>query len=246
MTNLNIIPKPRTSSGTGTSLLGSLAGAGLSKLFGPAVGQIAGKGISGIASALKSNTATSPSYTSSYSSPYTAPTSQYLAPPTLDTSYPEVPQITYDEALSRAKAYFEPQYNSAVLSQNQLAADQQKRLTQALAARGYASARGGHRQTGEGDISQSHAAALDNLKNQYDSQIGRYAGELYTGGTNDAYQQLTALLNDRNARNQAALQQYGMDLNAGLQREQMQANTQSNYYNALWNLAMMLADAGEE
>lgn len=244
MTNLNIIPKPRTSSGTGTSLLGSLAGAGLSKLFGPAAGQIAGKGISGIASALKSNAPAGSS--SPYSSPYTAPTSQYLTPPTLDTGYPEVPQITYDEALSQAKAYFEPQYNSAVLSQNQLAADQQKRLTQALAARGYASARGGHRQVGEGNITQSHAAALENLRNQYDTQIGRYAGELYTGRANDAYQQLTALLNDRNARNQAALQQYGMDLNAGLQREQMQDNRRSSDYNALWNLAMILANVGEE
>lgn len=246
MTNLDIIPKPRTTSGTGTSLLGSLAGAGLSKLFGPAVGQVAGKGISGITSALKSNTATSP-YANTYTSPYTnstAPTTPTA--PILDNDMPYVPQMTHEEAMAQARAYFEPQYNSAVLSQNQLAADQQKRLTQALAARGYANARGGHRQVGEEDISQSHAAALENLRNQYDTQIGRYAREIYTGKANDAYQRLNTLLADRDAKNQLALNRYGMDLNAGLQREQMQENRRSNDYNALWNLAMILANTGEE
>lgn len=243
MTNLDIIPKPKanTASGdTGSSLLGSLAGAALSKLFGPVVGQLAGAGVGGVSSALGNTTGGSAATSSSPSS------SAATSAPTLDTSTPYVQYPSRDEAMADARAYFEPQYNSAVLSQNQLASDQQKRLTQALAARGYASARGGHRQVGEGNITQSHAAALENLRNQYDTQIGRYAMELYSGRANDAYQKLTALLSDRNARNQAALQQYGMDLNAGLQREQMQANTQSNYYNSLWNLAMMLADAGEE
>lgn len=243
MTNLDIIPKPKanTASGdTGSSLLGSLAGAALSKLFGPVVGQLAGAGVGGVSSAL-GNTTGGNAATSSSPYSYASPTA-----PTLNTSTPYVQYPTWDESMSEAKSYFEPQYNSAVLSQNQLASDHQKRLTQALAARGYASARGGHRQTGEGDISQSHAAALENLRNQYDTQIGRYARELYTGKANDAYQRLNTLLADRDARNQAALQQYGMDLNAALQREQMQANTQSNYHNALWNLAMMLADAGEE
>jgi len=148
--------------------------------------------------------------------------------------------------MARAKAYFEPQYKSAVLSQNKLASDQQKRLTQALAARGYANARGGHRLVGEGDISQQQAMALENLRNQYDSLIGQRAMEIYSGERNDAYNKLRTLLADRDAKNQLALQQYALDLNAGLQRDQMRENSYNNRYNAIWNLAKLLADLEEE
>ena len=166
--------------------------------------------------------------------------------PTYDYSMPEVPSITWEDAMARAKAYFEPQYKSAVLSQNKLASDQQKRLAQALAARGYANARGGHRLVGEGDISQQQAMALENLRNQYDSLIGQRAMEIYSGERNDAYNKLRTLLADRDAKNQLALQQYALDLNAGLQRDQMRENSYNNRYNAIWNLAKLLADLEEE
>lgn len=190
--------------------------------------------------------------TSSTISPYSSKTTaakyggyNTTTPPTYDYSTPNVVLPTWEEAMGQAKAYFEPQYKSAVLSQNKLASDQQKRLTQALAARGYANARGGHRQVGEEDISQQHAMALENLRNQYDSLIGKRAMEIYSGEGNDAYNKLRTLLADRDARNLLALQQYGLDLNAGLQRDQMRENSWNSRQNAIWDLAKLLAELEE-
>lgn len=178
--------------------------------------------------------------------PNTQAVSNTINRPTYDYSMPEEePSITWEESMNRARAYFEPQYKSAVLSQNKLASDQQKRLTQALAARGYANARGGHRLVGEGDISQQHAMALENLRNQYDSLIGKRAWEIYSGEGSDAYNKLRTLLADRDAKNQLALQQYGLDLNAGLQRDQMRENSWNSRQNAIWDLAKLLAELEE-
>ena len=165
---------------------------------------------------------------------YTPP--QYPKPPTIDYSTPYVPQISWDDALSRAKARYEPQYQSAVLSQDKLASDQRERLAQMLGARGYANPRGGMRQTGEGNITQEQAMALDSLRNQYDSTINQYAGDIYNQESTGAAQRLSSLLADRNAKNQTALQQYGTDLGAAMQKDQNENNKYNSYFDFLYKI----------
>lgn len=225
------------------NLLGGALGtgmlsAGLSKLLGPAAGQLAGSGLSGVINTL--GAAAKPvggSTTSGASNPLgsqvqtTQPTQTTQSPekPELITHVSDVQYPTYQDALARAKSRFEPQLDSALLSDSELARDQNRRLVQALAAGGKGSARGGHRMTGEYNLTQDQNARRDKLKNDYASLISGYADQLFTGETNAATQRLNTSLANRDATNAALLQQYGIDTNAYLQKSQQEISRADSF-----------------
>lgn len=226
----------------GTGLLS----AGLSKLLGPAAGTAASTGINSLVSALNNYAKTvGGSATTGANNPLDSSTKSpaTVTRPQIDTSTPYVEYPTWEEALARAKARFEPQRESALLDNSKLDRDQSKRLIQALSAKGYSSARGGQRLTGEYDLTQDQSIRRDKLKNDYDSLINAYAGQLYSGETNKAAQELSAKLANRNSLNQTLLQQYGLDLT----KDQNDTNKYNNYYNNFYKmmLAAMGLDVGE-
>lgn len=222
----------------GTGLLG----AGLSRLLGPAAGTAASTGINSLVSALNNYTGNAKKEGSDYTQS-SQPTTTTPQPPGLDLTTPEVEYPTWEESVARSKALYEPKLDSDLLSDSKLARDQSKRLIQALSAKGYSSARGGQRLTGEYDLTQDQSIRRDKLKNDYDSLINAYAEQLYSGETNKAAQELSAKLANRNSLNQTLLQQYGLDLT----KDQNDTNKYNNYYNNFYKmmLAAMGLDVGE-
>lgn len=151
--------------------------------------------------------------------------------PPLDYSTPYVEYPTWDEALTRAKSRYEPEYKSAVLTRDKMAQDQRDRLAQLSAARGYGNPRGGQMQVGEHNITQEQAMALEQLRNQYDSAINQYATDIYTGEQTGAQQKLNNLFEQQRAKNQDTLSAWLTNMNAA-----MSADTEHN------NLVMKLVD----
>jgi hypothetical protein len=135
---------------------------------------------------------------------------------------------------------YEPQFKSAETAQNKMASDQQKRLIQSLSARGYADARGGHMMTGQSDITQAQAMALDDLRNQYDSLINSTANSLFTGKSNLAAQKEAQKLANWQATTGALQRQYEADLGAWAQKSQIDSNLQAEREQAKWNLVATL------
>lgn len=171
-----------------------------------------------------------------YVDPTATTTGTNITAPVLDTSTPTVEYPSFEEAYAKAKSVYEPKYESAVLSQNQLTRDQLKSLKQGLSAKGYSDLRGGQRIVGEQDITQDQAAVLENLRNQYDSYIGQYANDLYNNESSTATQRLNTLLADRDATNAAALDLYRTNLGAAQQKEANDINKYNSIFEWLYGI----------
>jgi len=195
-----------------------------------------GKNIPNIYNSLKSSSTAKSGTGTGITTTYPNTTNTYPTKPNIDTSTPYVEYPTWEEAYARAKSIYEPKYNSAELSENQLARDQLKSLKQGLSAKGYSNLRGGQRQVGEGNISQDQAATLEKLRNDYDSYINEYASGLYTGLSNNAAQKMNTLLADRDSKNQTALNLYQTDLSAALQKEINENNKYNKFYELIANM----------
>jgi len=136
--------------------------------------------------------------------------------PPLNYDLPDVETISWDEALTRAKSRYEPEYKSAVLTRDKMAQDQRDRLAQMLGARGYGNARGGQMQVGQGNITQEQAMALESLRNQYDSAINQYASDIYTQESTGAQQKLSNLFEQQKAQNQDIWKTWNTNMNAAM------------------------------
>lgn len=160
-------------------------------------------------------------------------TTPYPTEPTYKTSMPEVPEITWDEALSRAESMYRPAYESSVLTRDKMASDQRERIAQMLGTRGYANPRGGMRQTGEYNITQDQAAALEGLRNSYETQKQQAAYNIYEGETGKARNALADLVNQQNNENTLAYNTWNTKMSAATQKNTAERNQESTL---LWKI----------
>lgn len=157
---------------------------------------------------------------------YTSPqTNQYPSAPTLDYSTPYVPQMSWDDAYTRASNMYDPQYDLSRQRTEKMYSDQRARLPQMLAARGYL--KGGKREAGEHGITQEQAMALSELQNQFESQKQQAAYNIYSGESGRAQQTLSNLIAQQQAKNTDSVQQWQTQYGAALQKD-MQDKLNSN------------------
>ena len=153
------------------------------------------------------------------------PATQYPAAPTLDHSTPYVPQMSWDDAYTRASNMYDPQYDLSRQRTEKMYSDQRARLPQMLAARGYL--KGGKREAGEHGITQEQAMALSELTNQFETQKQQAAYNIYSGESGRAQQTLSNLIAQQQAKNTDSMQQWQTQYGAALQKD-MQDKLNSN------------------
>lgn len=137
--------------------------------------------------------------------------------PSLDYSTPYVPEFSWEEALARASAMYDPQYQLSRQRTEKMYSEQRERLPQVLAARGYL--KGGKREAGEQGITQDQAMALSELQNQFETQKQQAAHDIYTGETARAYRTMQQLVELQNAKNLAEMQKWQTQYSAALQKD---------------------------
>lgn len=153
------------------------------------------------------------------------------APPVYQTAPEMAATLSWDDAMERAKARYEPEYQSSVLAQNKMAQDQQDYLKQALAGKGYANPRGGQFQVGSGNITQAQAAANDKLRYNYDAMEAALAGQLVTGERNSALAKYQAEVNATNNANLLGFNTWQTKVNTALSQQQSEDNKLNSYVN---------------
>lgn len=147
----------------------------------------------------------------------------------LSYGLPDVEQISWSDALARAESMYRPQYESSVLSRNKMASDQRERLAQMMAARGYSNPRGGKMQAGEGEITQEQAMALENIRNDYETNKNQMASNIYEGESQRNLALLNSLINQQNQKNMMTWNTWNAKQSAAMQKEENELTRESNW-----------------
>lgn len=147
----------------------------------------------------------------------------------LDYGLPDVEQISWSDALARAESMYKPQYEQSVLARNKMASDQRERLAQLMAARGYSNPRGGKMQAGEGEITQEQAMALENIRNDYESNKNQMASNIYEGESQRNLALLNSLINQQNQKNMMTWNTWNAKQSAAMQKEESELTRESNW-----------------
>lgn len=138
-------------------------------------------------------------------SPTTTTQQTGIQQPRLNYDLPHYDTMSWEEAMTRARSVYQPMYESSVLTQNKLAQDNRDRYSQALAARGYGNRAGGKFESAGENLTQQQAAALENLRNAYESQVASAAAGLYNSDLQFANNRLSNAISLQNNQNNAEL-----------------------------------------
>jgi hypothetical protein len=137
----------------------------------------------------------------------------------LEYGLPDVEQMSWDDALARAKSIYEPQYQASVLARDKMASDQRELLAQTMGARGYASGRGGKMESGQGDITQDQAIANQQTANMYDSNANQMAMNIYEGEAQRNESLMNAMIDQQNRQNANKLNVWGVKQSQSMQKD---------------------------